>query len=211
MTGVCGLDAATLARLRADAEHARSPFVDPVVFRAAELILPWVSPAWLAHVVGRPVVSWRHLGNAGMSLAVAAAEADATHLHASAAELQAAQREAAAGVQQRAAGQAARERETWQELRARLPVPVDVWHNWTARHLDGYEQGADHITVTAALHAGRLHREPGQPLCWTPSRARQLRHVSPNTGDGNRLPDCKACLRIAAQLAAQPGNVSPLI
>lgn len=76
-----------------------------------------------------------------------------------------------------------------------------VCHNWTARHLDGYQQGADHIVVLADLDAGRLHRKAGDPLCWAPSRAHELRHVGANVGDEKRIPDCKACVRRAGKLA----------
>jgi hypothetical protein len=201
-----GLDDDTLTRLRAEAEAHGGPFIDPALLREASTLLPWVGRDWLEHIIGRHVTTrptWQNLGNAGLYLAVQAAKADAAHLEALAtarrAERERAAREAAEAI---AANEQA-ERGEWAALAVKLPVPVEVWHNWTARHLDGYEQGADHIVVLEDLHAGQLHRSAKQPLCWTPSRARELRHVSGNVGDERRLPDCKACLRRAEKLTAQ--------
>lgn len=195
------LDTTAIERMRADAATAADPFTDPAVFRKAQAILPAADRQWLEEIIGHPVPSWTRLSGAELTLAVMAAEADAAHLAAlreqQAAARQAAQREQAA----RAAATAQAARHAWETLRASLPVPVDVCHNWTARHLDGYEQGADHIVVREDLHAGRVHRPAGRPLCWTPSRARELRHVHPNCGDETRIPDCKACLDRARKLA----------
>jgi hypothetical protein len=85
---------------------------------------------------------------------------------------------------------------------------VVVLHNWTARHLDGYEQGADHIVVTETLYVGRLYRQADRTLCWTPSRAHELRHVGPYYApdDDKRIPNCKACLRTAERIAAPIGD-----
>jgi hypothetical protein len=81
-----------------------------------------------------------------------------------------------------------------------------VWHNWTARHLDGYEQGADHIVTMEPLHVGRVTREARRPLCWTPSRAHELRHVQANGEEKeDRVPTCKACLRTAERIATKEG------
>jgi crotonobetainyl-CoA:carnitine CoA-transferase CaiB-like acyl-CoA transferase len=183
------LDDATLARMREEAKAAAGPFVDPALIREAQNILAGIPADWLTRVTG-------------LTLAVRAAQADTGHLRALAdqkrAEWDREQRAAAA------AGEAAvrAERDEWASLAARLPVPVAVWHNWTARHLDGYEQGADHIVALEDLHVGRLQRAARHPLCWTPSRDHPLRHVTPNVGDENRVPDCKACLRTAERIVA---------
>lgn len=130
-----------------------------------------------------------------------AADADAGYLQTLHDQAHAVYRaESARRAEQAATARQAR-REEWAALRARLPVLVDVWHNWTARHVEGYEQGGNHIVALAGFDFGRLHRGTGQPLCWTPSRAQELRYVEPNAGDENRIPDCKACLRHAANLA----------
>lgn len=202
MEATSALDETTLARMRAEAAHEAGPFIDPAYFRRAQSELAAVPARWLDRVIGRPAGTWHSLSNAELVLALEAAQADAEHLRALAEESRSAWLLAEArreGERHRAA-QAARDE--WEALRGRLPVPVAILHNWTARHLDGYEQGGDHIVVLEDLHAGRLHRAAGSPLCWTPSRAHELRHVSANTGDERRLPDCKACLRHAERLAA---------
>jgi hypothetical protein len=205
------LDDATLGALREESAAHGGPFIDPVLYRRAgtELHATRIPAAWLTRVTGRPVTWWGNLSNRELWLALHAAEADAGRLDSIAAEEEAAHRreseQAAAAAQ--AAAQA--KRDAWANLRARLPVPVEVWHNWTARHLDGYEQGADHIVVRAALRAGRLCREAGQPLCWTTSRAHELRYVEPNPGDEKRIPTCKDCLRRAENLAAARAPAAP--
>jgi hypothetical protein len=187
--------------MRAEAAARASPFVDPKLLRDAAAVLPGVPGDWLAWVVGRPVASYRSLTNAELALAVRAAAEDAAHLAALAAERRAARHRAEQATTAAAADAAQAQQDQWAALRARLPVPVSVQHNWTARHLDRYEQGADHIVVAENLHIGRFRRSAGDPLCWTPSRAHQLRHVSGNAGDELRLPDCKACLGHAERLA----------
>ena len=200
------LDAATLARMRAEAvARAASPFIDPKLARDARALLTGADRAWLTHVTGRPATWYGDLSNAELYLAVQAVKADAPHLEAVAAARRAEQQRASRAAADAAARAGQAERDAWQALARRLPVPVAVWHNWTPRHLDGYEQGADHIVVLRELHAGRLHRAAYSPLCWTPSRARELRDVSGNAGDERRVPDCKACLRHAGRLAAGQG------
>lgn len=201
LTATSALDDAALAAMRAEAEADRSPFINPAVFRDAQSLLPGIDHAWLARVTGREVRSWQRLAPAELTLAVAAAKADAAYLQALGVQRRAAQQAASRQRAGEAAAAAQAERDAWEALRGRLPVPVQVCHNWTARHLDGYEQGADHIVVMVDLHAGRLHRTARSPLCWTPSRAHELRHVTPNVGDDGRIPDCKACLRRAEKLA----------
>jgi len=203
------LDDATLTAMRAEAEAGdRSPFIDPALLREAEALIHLANDEWLARVLGHTVdryqglAAWRYLTQAELALTVRAINTDRAHLEAVAAERRAAQERVRAEQATEAAAARQAERDGWEALRARLPVPVQVCHNWTARHLDGYEQGADHIVVMADLHARRLHRTTRSPLCWTPSRAHELRHVTPNVGDDERIPDCKACLRHAERLAA---------
>lgn len=195
------LDEPALAVLRAQAAAHAGPFIDPVVFRQAGIVLAGVDAGWLSRVAGRRVGWWGDLDNREMWLAVRAAEADAVYLKALAGRrADAARAESRKRAEDAVAAHRAK-RDGWESLRVRLPVPVVVCHNWTARHLDGYEQGADHIVILAALDVGRFHREAGQPLCWTPSRAHELRHVGANVGDEKRIPDCKACMRRAGKLA----------
>ena len=200
------LDEAALAAMRADTEATAGPFADPALLRTAELALAGIDAAWLERVIGHQAGSWRSLGHAEMLLAVRAAETDAEHLAALAASNHRKQAQKRRVTGAAAQGQADAAAAHWQRLRGPLPVPVTVQHNWTARHLDGYEQGADHIVVLEDLHAGRLRRAAGTPLCQAPSRARQLRHVFAGTGDERRLPSCAACLRHAEELHALPGK-----
>jgi len=203
-----GLDDDTLARLRTEAEAHGGPFTDPALLREAATLLPYVGRDWLEHILGRPITTrptWQNLDNAGLHLAVQAAKADAGHLQAVRDARAEEAIRASRVIADQLTAQAQAERDAWYALRALLPVPVEVWHNWTARHLDGYEQGADHIVVLEDLHAGRLYRPARRPLCWTPSRAHELRNVGGNVGDERRLPDCKACLRHAEKITAQEG------
>jgi hypothetical protein len=198
---VSALDDAMLTRMRAEAAADRSPFIDPRLWRSAQEVLPRVDRGWLTRVIGRQETSWMHLGNAEMSLALRAAEADPAYLQ-SIRDREAAEREERRRVERaETAALIAAERQAWEDLRAKLPVLVEVMHNWTARHLEGYEQGGDHIVALAGFDVGRLHRGTGQTLCWTPSRANELRYVYSNAGDEKRIPNCKACLRHAANLA----------
>ncbi|MGC0418373.1 hypothetical protein [Embleya sp. AB8] len=88
-------------------------------------------------------------------------------------------------------------------LRKRHGVRVEVRHNYTSsRHLDGFTQGVDHVYLLDALTAGRLRRDAGRVLCWTPSRARDLQVLDDPNDD--RLPTCRACLRIAHGLTNRP-------
>jgi hypothetical protein len=200
------LDDATLTRMRAEAAADRSPFIDPRLLREAGQVLPWVDRGWLTRVIGRQESSWMHLGNAEMSLAVRAAEADAAYLQSLRDQVSAEREERSRIERAETVALKAAERQAWEDLRAKLPVLVEVMHNWTARHLDGYEQGGDHIVALAGFTVGRLHREQYQSLCWTPSRAHELRYVDSSAGDEKRIPNCKACLRHAANLAGRQGN-----
>ena len=205
---VSALDETTLAQMRAEAAAKASPFVDPALFRDAETLMHLANDRWLSRVLGRSgfaVPAWRFLSNADLTLAVAAIKADRAHLEAVAEAKRAEWTRSAEESRRAIEANAQAERDEWAALTGRLPVPVEVWHNWTARHLDGYEQGADHIVVLEDLTVGRFRRTARSPLCWTPSRAHPLRHVTPNVGDERRLPDCKACLRHAERLAGQDG------
>jgi hypothetical protein len=197
------LDDDTLAVIRLEAMASASPFINPKLLREAEQVMHLAPPDWLARVTGRPVHSWRYLTNLELTIAVRAIRADRAHLDALRDAEQAEWRRAADESRPEAAATAQAGRDAWEALRARLPVPVVVLHNWTSRHLDGYEQGADHIVVLEDLHADRFHRAARQCLCETPSRASQLRHVGSAADDETRIPDCRACLRHAERLAGR--------
>lgn len=90
----------------------------------------------------------------------------------------------------------------WKVLLSALPVRVDVRHNYTShRHLGHYTQGGDHVYLLEDLSFGRLRRSAGRVLCWTPSRAKDLREF-PETATDGRTPSCKACLKTARSIAA---------
>lgn len=83
-------------------------------------------------------------------------------------------------------------------------LTAEVRHNYTShRHLGHYQQGADHIYLPEGITAGRLIRPAGRVLCWTPSRARDLREFPAPAADG-RPPACRACLRTALRLTGLP-------
>jgi len=100
-----------------------------------------------------------------------------------------------------------REFEEWLHLKAVLEglgTRVTVRHNYTShRHLDGYTQGADHIWLRDPLSFGRLRRDAKVVLCWTPSRAKDLDHFPVEGEYDDRMPGCKACLKIARSLAGR--------
>lgn len=203
------LDDAALARMRAEATAKSSPFIDPALYREAENLMHLAKDEWLSEVLGRPVKvpTWRFFSNADLALSVAAVKADRAYLEALRAEWWAERDRTARAKAEAADASRQAEWDEWVALRERLPVPVVVEHNWTARHLDGYEQGADHIVVTKDLHVGLLHRTAHSPLCWTPSRAHQLRHVGHAfSDDERRVPNCKACLRHAERLSAKEAD-----
>jgi hypothetical protein len=93
----------------------------------------------------------------------------------------------------------------WLRLKAALEevgTRATVRHNYTShRHLDGYTQGADHIYLKDSLTFGRLRREAGYVLCWTPSRAKDLDYFPVEGEYDDRWPTCKACLGKARSIA----------
>lgn len=192
------LDSATLAELREQADRAAGPFLDPAVFRRVQ---GWVPPAhdeWATAILGHDWPGFRHASNRDLVLLdlAHAAEPDPPPSAAQMAARARAEQDRAELVDRRRRAWAA-----WVAVRDALPVPVHVAHNYTSgRHYENYVQGVDHILVAEPLHVGRLHREPGQPLCWAPSRAHHLAHFSAPYDD--RIPDCRACQRVAARLIA---------
>lgn len=197
------LDEAALVQLRQEARREAGPFVDPRLLSRAEAAITQAPQDWLFRILGHPILSRQQITWPEAVLVLRASEADADYLAALREESRAARK---AEADRRAAGAAEEQRlqrEAWLSLARDIPVPVTVWHNWTARHLDGYQQGADHIVVLENLTAGRLSRPARHPLCWTPSRDHELRHVFHNAEEQyERLPDCKACLRTAQRISS---------
>lgn len=212
--------AISLTRAQLDAQRARiaasrdAKLVDGRALRRAEdAHWPW---SWATEVLGRPYSGLRSVDWVDIQLllwadgedpAGVAAARDAERANA---EAERVRRESDANTQHEA------ERGRWAVLRAQLPVPVFVGHNWTIGHYDGHVSGRDHIVVQSELQSGRLRRPPLTALCETPSKKASghkdpLRALdrSPATAhdDSERIPTCRACLSLAERLAAHaPGR-----
>jgi hypothetical protein len=203
-----------LVELREAARREASDgrFIDPVLFRQTAGMIGTVPADWLMRVYGEPFASRSQLPWWVSVLVLRAREEDAAHL----AELEAARTAAAQRIREEEAAAARAQGEAqlseWRALQERLPVRTFAAHNWTVGHYDGYVSGADHIVVLEPLDVGRLHRATGKSLCETPSKARSgtarrpnpLRHLEndpDSASDPNRIPTCRACLRIAERLA----------
>ena len=200
------LDPDLLAALRERAHAEAWGFVDPARFRAFQEQYPTWPPAWRDAIVGRATFGPRELTWPESVLLLLAADLDQVGLDRARAALKADNEAAIERAQEPARAAYAAQRAAWVALRARLPVNVEVWHNWTARHLDGYVQGADHIVTRQTFRVGRIVRLGDQPLCWTPSRAHELRHVQANGEEKeDRVPTCKACWRTAERIATEEG------
>lgn len=92
-----------------------------------------------------------------------------------------------------------------------MPVPVTLAHNYTSvRHLEFYIQGGEHIMLTAPLNVGRLRRDQGEPLCWTPSRARGPAALPHWDDPVDRMPTCRTRIRTAYRITGRtPGAGVP--
>ncbi len=189
------------AALRDAAEQRTGQFVDPVdVNRRIPELVRRRGHDWAFAVLGRPYHGVGSLYGPDMELLKLADElglepplpADVVARRAAAREREEAESRAWLAMHERIATE-------WAALRAALPVPVEVFHNYTsARHVDGFSQGADHIILSKDLRVGRLSRERGLPLCFVPSRAKDLQ-VFDDPGE-HRRPTCKACIRTACRI-----------
>ncbi|MEU5834501.1 hypothetical protein ABZ820_12625 [Streptomyces diacarni] len=187
-----------LAELRDRARQEAGPFTDPCVMAMRVRH----SGEWASAILGRPYDGERSLTWPERYLLHIAAQAEPCPPPPP-------QATAAAAVMRAELDVAARRREEeharavaeWDQIREHLPVPAEVRHNYTShRHLGHYSRGADHIYLLEGITAGRLHRSARHVLCWTPSRARDLREFPEPATDG-RPPSCRACLRTARRLA----------
>ncbi|MFF5655236.1 hypothetical protein [[Kitasatospora] papulosa] len=191
-----GLTPAAVDELRVRAAREAGPFVDPHVLTA-----PVHNGEWCTAILGRPFPGERHVTWPDRYLLHIAAQAEPCPPPPPRATAAAARvREQLDADRRRIADRHARQTEVWERLRAALPVAAEVRHNYTShRHLGHYSQGGDHIYLPDGLDAGRLRRPAGRVLCWTPSRARDLREFPEPAGDG-RVPSCRACVRSAGRL-----------
>lgn len=180
--------------LRKRAHREAGPFVDShlihrIVIHNAE---------WASEILGHPFLGARYLPWRELYLLHLASQAEPVP---PAPPLETAARARAAQELQESQERWARARERevreWEALAAALPVPVEVRHNYTShRHLGHYSQGGDHIYLLEELRIGRLYRRASDVLCYTPSRAKDLREF-PETATDGRTPNCKVCLKTA--------------
>lgn len=194
------LTAEQIEELRERARREAGPFTDPAIL--ASFISH--NPEWTAEIIGErsgmgsltwPEVYLLHIAKLAEPDPPPPPLATARRL----AYEQGEKRRRKAEVEARR-----KEWEEWAGLKAALMeagTEVTVRHNYTShRHLDGYTQGADHIYLRKSLSFGRLRRDAHAVLCWTPSRAKDLEHF-PVEGDyDDRVPTCKACLKIARSI-----------
>lgn len=208
MSDATNLSRERIEELRAKAYADRSPFIDPAAFRAVREAHFYRE--WAEVILGHPYRGVNHVEPWEITLLALAlaAEPERPVPGAERARIEQARREREE-YNRRAAAERAAERAAWEALRARLPVPVTVGHNWTIGHYDGHVTGRDHIVAQADLKVGRLARARYQVFCETPSKASSgqglytrnpLRGVDRDDDGEDRIPTCKACLRIAERL-----------
>lgn len=190
----------TLAELRARARREAGPFVDPRLLPGLQAKTARAYPEWVSAILGRQVhdvrrVSWAELVLLGMA-------SDAEPEPPVPARVLAAREQIAIEERQRA-GWLEEKRREWATLRASLPVKVSVAYNYSGpHHYEFHLSGANHIILREPLLVGRLRRDAHRSLCWTPSRAKHLlfAHID-DPADRARVPNCKACLRVAVRIA----------
>jgi hypothetical protein len=191
-----GLTPAEIDRLRARAEREAGSLVDPHV-----LVSPVHNGEWCSEILGRPFPGERYVTWPERYLLHIATQAEPCPPPPPVATAAAARARAELdAAQQRRVDEHARQAEVWERLRKALPVAAEVRHNYTShRHLGHYSQGGDHIYLPDGIAVGRLRRPAHRVLCWTPSKARDLREFPEPATDG-RVPSCRACLRTAGRL-----------
>ncbi|MGW1989616.1 hypothetical protein [Embleya sp. NPDC001921] len=192
-----------VTELRERARREAGPFTNPRV-----LATPIHNGEWAGEILGHPyagphTITWPeryllHIATKAEPTPPPPPQTSATLEQYRALE---AERRTAAETEHR------RRAQEWEALESALRdvhgVRVVVRHNYTShRHGDGFTQGADHVYLLDDLTAGRLRRTARQVLCWTPSRARDLRVIADTDEDG--WPTCRTCLRIARRLADRP-------
>ncbi|MFD7509526.1 hypothetical protein ACFV5N_09310 [Streptomyces sp. NPDC059853] len=201
-TGATGLSPGQVAELRERARHEAGPFVDPHLAQRIRVH----NAEWASAILGHPFPGQHRITWPELYLLHIAAEAEPSPppppATAAAARHRAEQETARAAVEQAYRQQV----EEWEQLAAglgRLGVRAEVRHNYTShRHLGHYTQGGDHIYLLDDLHIGRLRRLAGRVLCFTRSRARNLREFPEPARDG-RPPTCRACLTTARRITTR--------
>lgn len=192
------LTAEEITELRQRARREAGPFVDPYLVHRIVIH----NPEWASEILGRPFLGADRLPWSDLYLMHLASRAEPGPPPP---PRETARRLVRKEEMRQAEEQRLRAREgevrEWEALAAALPVQVEVRHNYTShRHLESYTQGGDHIYLLEELRIGRLHRRANHVLCWTPSRAKDLREFPEPATDG-RVPSCKACLKTARSMA----------
>lgn len=201
------LTADQLAALHAQAAAEAGPFVHPHRMRHIESWWHGDLCEWAAQVTGRATVtglaplSWREWVLLDLAHDVEPCPPPAPLLTAR----RTAERAAAVARETARVARHAAKRTEWAALAKELPVSVRVEHNYTSRrHHETHVQGVEHVLVDDDLTAGRLTRTAGQPLCWTPSRAKDLRAFYRLNDPLDDVPTCKACIRTAYRITGRP-------
>lgn len=200
---VTALTDAQLTALHAQAAAHTSPFVDPAQL---DRVTRFVASRheWASTIIGRPF-DQRPMTNLELRLLDLAAQAEPEPPAPARPPLPGDAGYVLTEQEQALAARHAAALAEWAALRQLLPVPVRVVHNYSsARHTETHVQGVDHILVTEELHVGRLHRELGRALCFTPSKTRDHRALSlSDAGDDDRLPTCAQCVRTAYRITGR--------
>ncbi|WP_432051779.1 hypothetical protein [Streptomyces xiamenensis] len=203
MTGATRLRPEQIAELHDRARHEAGRFVDPHLSQRIRVH----NGEWASAILGHPFPGQHRVTWPELYLLHIAAEAEPSPppppLATAAAARHRAERETARAAVERAYRQQVEE---WEQLAAglaHLGVRAEVRHNYTShRHLGHYAQGGDHIYLLDDLHVGRLRRPARNVLCYTPSRARDLREFPEPARDG-RPPTCRACLTTARRITTR--------
>lgn len=184
-----------ITELREQARREAGPFVDPCLVPRIKAH----NPEWASEILGHEFLGEERLSWSKLYLIHLACQAEPDpppppRATARRGEIEAERQYLLAEEQRRYA----RQLDRWQRAVRKLAdrgVRAEVRHNYTStRHEEWYVQGKDHVYLLDDLEVGRLTRGRGRVLCWTPSRARDLREFPEPAGD-SRLPTCKACLK----------------
>jgi hypothetical protein len=196
-----------VARLRRQAGTANLSFVDPAQLLRVERFLVG-RRAWAAAILGKPF-SLRAMTNREVVLLDLASQAEPEPPEP---DQPPAPRESGYQPSARYRAELARQetaQRQWRQLAEALPVAVSVAYNYSGpHHYEFHVSGANHIIMREHLGAGRLQRDAGKALCETPSRSRHLLFCHRDAPE-DRVPTCKACLRIAYRITGLSPGLSP--
>ncbi|MEV7013344.1 hypothetical protein [Streptosporangium sp. NPDC051022] len=209
------LTADQLNEMRAEARRRSAGLIDPCALNRIGC-MPFY-PEWATAVLGRdfPGVRWLHSWE--ITLLDMALDAEPNRpTPAAVRERQEKAREDHEALQRAAADAYAAKEAAWRQLRDRLPITVSVGHNWTLGHWEsGYQSGREHIVAQEDLYLGRLRRKAKQVFCETPAKVTSgrrnkdpLRGVDRDDDGEDRIPTCKACLKVAERIARPTSKIN---